>query len=907
MVKDVGASRPGLQPPLALPEGEHPVSAPASVKSSPPLDQAETRRTEMLTSIGRLAEPTPVVSPLPIVSFISATLDEDFLRFLPPGEKRSVLGGIKDAIAGSFAKIRNLAQYFSAKSTLNRAIHDAAAALEKSSPEEPRPLDVREKQLLRALFEGPLSAAVIAAGLEPPTDLPGLSKALENKKVKAALVALRAEKCGDKKEAELDVKASLEVAQAVLGTLSEHFIVGVADKSILDGDRVRPEKLAQLPAPLRIVLLDPELQKSAISAIARGEVLSAQVMKKTPEHMLEDLRDVSRTLSGGSYLWVDEFLATKKRPHISGGDVRRAKASLAAAADGLLKLADKGVQKIADAIPEAGRRDFLDCLALAPGKATAEALRALAGSFVGPVGHDLLRLAKAHDAVEELRSVDPEALLRTAEHKLDAFDAERKQAVRVRVHGASAGARGLEGKLKRHETLEKYRQEVVEHTVGAQYASEASEAAKDIVFGVAALSMLGIPLEKHLGASVMSAVLSTAEDVLGWVGEATTLSGQGMSWKDIILGWRNLGLLPTLALAMGLAAHAEKLAEVGKGFEAGGMLAVGATALTIYTSLSTAVLFREVGLEMATEGKLPGAHDRELGRAATKAAARRATDALHGPEAPVPPALGHTLEQAFQALENKLQGTPDGYALARAIAEQDPKLKTEVLDAIAKGYDDALGLLRSGADPKASIDGLAKTLAQKFIESSKELGQPGSAKDALALERQVRLALEGLGGAEVTPAKLAEVSGQVLTSVMSASQGGSLNEAQKALIEQAKRDLAQDAEMMQAELRSKLKPELKRVATRFAIDQVLANPVRRQLIEAVGIGIGISVGVGALFPALLKLPLTVAVLGSMESVITAIRLKINEGKHRRALGEIGERLVPAAAIEAKDQRLPGLV
>ena len=73
---------------------------------------------------------------------------------------------------------------------------------------------------------------------------------------------------------------------------------------------------------------------------------------------------------------------------------------------------------------------------------------------------------------------------------------------------------------------------------------------------------------------------------------------------------------------------------------------------------------------------------------------------------------------------------------------------------------------------------------------------------------------------------------------------------------------------------------------------------------AVGIGIAVSIAVGGLFPGLLKLPLTIAVLGSMESVITAVRLKINEVRHERALQALGEQFVSPPAAEAASGYLP---
>lgn len=907
VVKDVRTKPPVTAAPLLSSLGNiEPSAVEASqavqVQSKDEVDAS--RRAEMLASIGRVVDAEPVKAPLPIVRFISATLDEDFLHFLPPKEKKSVLAAMKEAAAGAFDKLRNVAKYFSAKSTLERAMSNAAVALEKGEGGE-KPLDGREKQVIRELFEGPLSQAVAASGLPPPQDLPSLLAAIEDPKVKAAMVDLRALKAPDRASAELDVQAALEVAKAVLGTLKTHFEVGIADQSLLDGDKVRPERLAELPAPLRIVLTHPDFAPAAIAALARGEVLSAQVMKQTPEHLIEDLRDVSRTLAGGSYLWVDDFLATKRRPHITGGDLRKTKVALENAAAGLLKLSERGVAKISAELSADERGVLSEILTREAGAETAAGLRQMAETLRGrPVAHDLERLAKAHDTIDELRLTDPEALLKESSARLDRFDAERRQAMRVRVHGSSPGSRGLDAAIRKSPLLERYRQAVVEHTVGAQYAAEASKSAKNIVFGVAALSMVGVPLEKHLGASVMSAILSTAEDVMGWAGEAMTLKGQGLSWKDIVLGWRNAGLVPTLALAMGLAGHAEHVAATGHGLQAGGMLALGATALTIYTSLSSALLFRQIGREMIQEGKIPAEHDRALGKSATGPALRRATDALVGPDVPVAPALEAQVARAYAALEAELQGTPDGYALARKMSELNPDLGTAVLDAIAKGYDDALGFLRSGADPQASVDALGKGLAEKFVETLKNKGADVGPTDALVLEKKVRGALAGLGGAEVSPQKLAEVTTAVLTAVMETSAGGSLNAEQKAMIDQTAKELERDADKLQGELKAQLKPELKKVLNRFAVDQVLANPVRRQLIEAVGIGIAVSIGVGGLFPGLLKLPLTIAVLGSMESVITAVRLKINEVRHERALHALGEQFVPLPAGEAAPGYLP---
>lgn len=907
VVKDV-RTKPAVTaapapPPVVVPgESKVEVNGAVPVRSKDELDAS--RRADMLASIGRVVEADPVKAPLPIVRFVSATLDEDFLHFLPPQEKKSVLAAMKEAASGTFDKLRHLARYFSAKSTLERALNNASVALEKAEGTE-KPLDGREKQAIRELFEGPLSQAVVASGLPAPTDLPSLLRAIEDPKVKAAMVDLRALKAPDRASAALDVQAALDVAKAVLGTLKTHFEVGIADQSILDGDKVRPERLAELPAPLRIILTHPDFAPAAIAALARGEVLSAQVMKQTPEHLIEDLRDVSRTLAGGSFLWVDDFLATKRRPHITGGDLRKTKVALEGAAAGLLKLSERGVAKIAAELSADERGALSEILSSEAGPKTAAGLRQMASGLTGrPVSHDLERLAKAHDTIDELRQTDPEALLKESNARLDRFDAERKQAMRVRVHGSSPGSRGLDALIRKSPLLEQYRQSVVEHTVGAQYAAEASKSAKNIVFGVAALSMVGVPLEKHLGASVMSAILSTAEDVMGWAGEAMTLKGQGLSWKDIILGWRNAGLVPTLALAMGLAGHAEHVASTGHGLQAGGMLALGATALTIYTSMSSALLFRQIGREMIQEGKIPAEHDRELGKAATEPALRRATDALLGPDAPVPSALKAQMDRAYAALETKLQGTPDGYALARELSEQDPSLSTHTLDAIAKGYDDALGFLRSGADPQASVDALAQGLSEKFIETLKNKGAKVGPTDALVLEKKVRGALAGLGGAEVSPLKLAQVTKDILTAVMETAAGGPLNVEQKAMIDQTAKELEQDADRLQAELRTQLKPELKKVLNRFAVDQVLANPVRRQLIEAVGIGIAVSIGVGGLFPGLLKLPLTIAVLGSMESVITAVRLKINEVRHERALHALGEQFVPSPTAETAPGYLP---
>ncbi|MCC7383550.1 MAG: hypothetical protein IT384_17050 [Deltaproteobacteria bacterium] len=884
------------------------LEAPAGVTEAS-VERTDPGRARAFQAIGRLTEPAQSGrpgEPLAIARYLDALLDEDFLRFFPPEAKRSVIDALRGALKGAWAKLRDLGRSFSAHGMLEAAIDRGQAALDPrhGAAQKIKPLTREEKRALRELFNGVVSEVLRATG-ESPSDVPALLRALDRSEVQERLVVARVAAGASDADAREDVAAATAVARAVLERIDQHLIVGVVDRSVLDGDRVIPERLALLSPALQIVLTDPVLSPAAIAALKRGEVLSAQVMKKTPPHLIEQLREVSRSVAGGSYLWVQEYLRAGLRPAISGGDLRRCKQALADAASGLERLVERARSKLEVDLSDAERRALGAALGSPAGGGARSAeeratdLEALAGQIADrAVGHDVRRLARALRTTESIREADPEGLARAVDAKLDAFESERGQAMRVRVHGGSAAARGLEARISRHAAIDGYRQRVVEHTVAADYANQSSDTAKSIALSVAALSLLGVPIQRYLGEGAMTAILASTDDLLGVVGEANVLHGMGVAWRDVLLGWQNAGLVPTMALGMWMAGQTEALVNAGHGAKAGAAIAVGSAALTLYSTLASVALFRELGRELVAEGKITHPDLVREARASLSAAARRATDVLSGTDAPIPPDLVRSLEGAFDALKARHQGVPDGHALAREVSRRDASLSTAALDAISRAHDDVLSLLQV-EDPDRQLTALSRAIAESFVRAAADRALSLGKSDAADVESRVHAVLSRLGDLKAaSPERVVEVTERVLSTLAEAAAGHPLDAAQAAALAQAGAEIRAEVPALQEQLDRELKPALKKLASAFAFEQVFANPVRLRVAEAVAVGFGVSVAVGAVAPALLHLPVTIAALSSVSSALTAVRLRFDERRHRRALDQIGVEVAHQAVERA---------
>lgn len=890
----------------ATPRAEE-LEAPAGITEAS-VERTDPGRARAFQAIGRLTEPGEggaPAEPLAIARYLDAILDEDFLRFFPPEAKRSVLEALRGALKGAWGKLRDLGRSFSAHGMLEGAIDRGQTALDPrhGAAQKIKPLTREEKRALRELFNGVVSEVLRATG-ESPGDVPSLLRALERSEVQERLVAARLAAGASEADAREDVAAATAVARAVLKRIDQHLIVGVVDRGVLEGDRVIPERLALLPPALQIVLTDPVLGPGAIAALKRGEVLSVQVMKKTPPHLIEQLREVSRSVAGGSYVWVQEYLRAGLRPAITGSDLRRCKEALVDAANGLERLVERARSKLEVDLSHAERSALGAALGSpADGARSAEEratdLEALADQIADrAVGHDVRRLARALRTIESIREADPEGLARSVDAKLDAFESERGQAMRVRVHGGSAAARGLEARISRHAAIEGYHQRVVEHTVAADYASQSSDTAKSIALSVAALSLLGVPIQRYLGEGAMTAILASTDDLLGVVGEANVLHGMGVAWRDVLLGWQNAGLVPTMALGMWMAGQTEALVNAGHGAKAGAAIAVGSAALTIYSTLASVALFRKLGREMVAEGKITNPDLVRDARASLSAAARRATDVLSGTDAPIPPELVRTLEGAFDALKARYQGVPDGHALAREAARRDTRLGTAALDAISRAHDDVLSLLQV-EDPDRQVAALSRAIAESFVKAAADRDLPLGKSDASDVESRVHAVLSRLSDLKAaSPERVVEVTERVLSTLAEAAAGHPLDAAQAAALTQAGAEIRAEVPALQEQLDRELKPELKKLASAFAFEQVFANPVRLRVGEAVAVGFGVSVAVGAVAPALLHLPVTIAALSSVSSALTAVRLRFDERRHRRALDQIGVEVAHQAVERA---------
>ncbi|MBI4821675.1 MAG: hypothetical protein HY791_35770 [Deltaproteobacteria bacterium] len=853
-------------------------------------------------SVAKLAGPVPT-SKLGAIAFASAALDEDFLRFSPPAEKKAFLRAVKEAVGGAFGKLRDAARWVRALGSPEAAVARAKAALESHSAgtEGGESLGADERRVIRELLEGPVAQALAEAGHPAPRSLEEVISGLSDAKVRDKLITLReAAMVGPgpvgaaNAAAAADVDAAIAVASAVVKRMREHLEVTVVDQRFLAGNKLDGEKVKALPPALRIPLEDPAMAPLVEASLLRGEVISAQVLRKTPEHVIEGLREVSRMVAGGSFLWVDEYLRTGKRPAISKGDLLRARASLDGAATGVDRVIQKVASKLLDSGPSLSSEERTLLSEALGAKDRAAALAGLADRLRPRAeAGELDRLARAASAAEELRKADPEGLFSEVDKRLDEFEAFRAQGLNVRVHGGSSVARGLEGRLRKHPVLSEYRSAVLEHTVGADYANEAADGAKKIVVSVAALSLVGVPIERYLGESVMTSILSTVEDVLGWGGEAASLRGQGVSWSDILLGARNIGLLPVLGSALWAAGSAEAAIAAGKGWQAGAGVAWGACALTIYTTLSSYLLFHKVGRRMVSEGKLEDPGSAAEARGTLSAVAERIAEL-----APKDSRFVADLERAFDAVAARQQGVPDGRAVSRAFGELRPNLETKVLDAVAVAYDDIGALLRSGVDVEDKLKAVSASLAQKVVLAAKSKGLSLDEKSAARASQEIRATLEKLEGPkELHPDAVLRVANDVLICFAKAAHGGKLTDAESRAV-MAGAELAKEGYAeLEKELGQKLSPELEKLARSFAMHQVFANPVRKRLAQGVAWCIGLSLLTGIAAPALLHLPLTIAALGSMESISTAVALKIGDIRHRRALTAIGERFLDQEATQ----------
>jgi hypothetical protein len=875
----------------------------------------EAPRSRALTAIGLLSPAAQSASAIGladcgVLAAASRILaEDDFLRFFPPKERRSVLGAIKAALRGSWSKLRDLAHWITARKDVDRTLEKAEehhAQLKDHLGEGDEGLSKSDLASIAGLLEGPIASFVRERNLDPPRDLRSLLRLLKDPELTRSLVAVR-EREVSSDEAKKDVEAALVLTRTIIDQMDKHVELGVADSTLLDASgKLDQAKVSELPPALRIVFQDPAKSALAVAALKRGESISSQLLRGTPAHVLEDLHEVSLALTGGSYLWVEDYLKTGRRPTYSKGDVARAKKALGAVADGIEKiLLDQGRTKAKDALDPELHAELDRAFDRDRGERP-RALRELAERMPeGEAKQTIEKIAKGLSRAIEIRAEDPEGILKRASERLDGFESFRDQSVRIRVHGGSAQGRGLEARLKRDPTLTRYGSEVLQHTVGHDYANETAKTARSIITSVAGLALLGIPIQQFMGEGAMHAVLSTSEDVLGDVSEMYSLHGQGISWKKLLLGWRNSGTIPVLLGAMWLAGQAHHAIEAGKGAIGGLDLGLGATALTLYTSAASFFMFRSTALELAAEGKLNGTSLSEEARGSLGAVARRATDVTSGVDAEVPSSLTAALERAFDRASKKLQSVPDGRALAQALAE-DVRLKPETRAAITTAQDDVLAILRSGADVDKEVDRWVGEMAEQWVEGLRKAGLAIAPAEVKPLAAELAAKVRALdGAAENTPERISAVVRSVLTSVLERASNGPLTDDVRAAIDQAMATVAENASSLDHDLKEGLNPELKKAVNRFAWKQLIANPVRQRLLIGVGACIALNAFIGAVCPWLFHSPLTIALTGSTESILTAVLLKIGDTTHRRALRQIGEQIAGEAEKDAASISVAG--
>ncbi len=609
-----------------------------------------------------------------MLSFIADALEDGFLQFRPPEHKERLFSRVAHGLQGMGRKLKSM---FSTEARL-RHIHTNLAAL-RVHHEDGAALNADERLYLASFIHGPLTRAL---NRDTPADLKSVARQLDDRNLRERLIAEEMKGGSSRQASEATVDANLEATRHALNTVHEHFDIAFADRSVLDAsgqpDRQRVKKLH--PA-LQIMFADTQLAPLVTAALRRGDHVSAQVLRRTPAYVTEDLREVARIIAGGSDLWIKEFLSSGRRPAITQGDVDRTAAALGKAVGGLEQLSARCQKAIEKKLDAHGIERLRAALSQPDADERAAALEKLAQTD-GPRAREYMLLRGLSQQIEETRDADPAALLATTTDRLDRFDSFRDEGVRLRVHGVSQHAATLESALAAHPKCADYNRRIINETVGADYANESSEDAKKIIFGIAGLSLVGIPLEHYLGEGIMAGILSQAENVMGWLGQVSTMRGQGIDVKEIIGGWRNAGIVPVVALSTWGAGVAEKALWTSHGL-AGALpgLGLGAAScgLTMYTTLSSYLLFRGIAKTMVKEGKVDLPSD--------QAYARQVVSQFHEPG----------LEAAFDDLQSRFQGTPDGRALCAALATRHHAVTADHFAAIAAQYNQRMAEHRTSS------------------------------------------------------------------------------------------------------------------------------------------------------------------------------------------------------------------
>jgi hypothetical protein len=850
-----------------------------------------------IAGLGRVVEKlTPKSTPqdLGILGYVSEVIGRDFLEYTPPEAKAFTLDAIRDARLGKWKKMRALAALLTPGNPFSKAAWKKAGveALAYLGYEVP-PLDAHEIASLRTLLDGPVADVIRAranAGHPAPRSLSELSELLSSKELRDAMLELHSDK--------MDVDAAIAVAGAVLEQLHEHFDAYAIDKTTLaevcdERGQLVKEKLDAVPPIVRTLLEDPECGARTILAVRKGAVVTAQVLKKTPEKIIEDLNRFSASLAGGGFLWIDEYVRAGRKLQITEGDIGRKKLQLEAMIEGAEKAIGKHLEKVSESkkIPKDIKEAILEAAAIPDLNARAEALESFALRLDGVAAIEATKLAGLARKLHSAKSADPKAILHEISDRLGNFEDFRKEAVRVSVQGrGSAEEHALAGAIQKSEIVRRYGHEALVQTVTYDYANEATESAQKIINGVAGVAAGGVVMHKLFGDGLMHTFISIFEDVMTDVGEIKSMTGQGIPLSDILKGGRFVGQALTLGGATFAASQAHHFLHLGAAGSAGAgafgglLLGIGSCALTCYTSIYSFNLFRRVSREFAREGKFDLGVLIDETKACLGAVAHRAGK----------PELEADLAQAFDEVRAKFQGVPTGENLAAALAARRPDLDRETLSAIQQAQNDAVKLASTGLDHQELMRELAANLAKSLAEMMKHEGHPIDEAAALRVITEKLGVLEA--GKEIDSKRITDLVRECMHEVIDLAPGASaLHEKSEQflkMLETHGRDLGD-------QLEKKIRDEIKAFAKKAGKDQTIANPVRAMLILGIAACATSLTLVGALLPAFLLGPvgaIVLAFLASSESIVACGGLAIRKHMHEKALQGLAEKF----AAEARD-------
>lgn len=871
-----------------------------------------------------------------ILAYVSEILGSDFLEYSPPEVKAFTWAAIRDARLGKWKLMRALAALVPkgnpfTKDAWLEAFENAGGHLLYEVPH----LTADEVAAVRALIEGPIADFIRAAGGGAPRDLEALSSVLDDAGLRRELIArYRASNPGG--DAEADVKAAIDVARFVIEQLHEHVDATVIDRDLLADlfdahGQLDPAKVDALPAAVRVLLEDPTAGPRTIAAVQAGSAVSLQVLKKTPSHVIADLTQISASLAKGGFVWVDEYVRTGRRLQITRGDVERMKIQLAAMSAKAEQWIQARKEKVARSKSmNAGEKEALAAAwSIEDPAARSEALEALAGRSTGAARQEAIRFRQLYEKLGATRKIDPEAALRELEQGLAKFEEFRGEAVRVRVHGTgSASDAGLRGAVERSERLQAFGHRTLVETVSRDYASEATEGARKIIYGVAGLAVAGVGVHKLFGDGVMHTFISLVEDIMTDVGEIVSMTGQGIPLGDILRGPRFVGQLATLGVAAAAAWKAHSLLEAGMhgsnlaGMGGGLLLGFGSCALTMYTSAYSFLFFRDIGKALGREGKFDLADHRKLHSEVEKIDPEvlLAFDGAHARLKRIPTradleselrSRGHldptdAILERYEAVLRKHEhrGVIDAVRSSlpeiarRAAAASSEEPSRSLIAALEVAFDDVTrtfqgiptgeNLVRALAAKKdidlskAALETIRTSLdeAVRFVTSGvdpkamlDEIGASLSAQFCRSLEAKGlpfdRTAVERAVRAQVAKLETAHLDSARIAGIVHACARdvASIAKAPELLDEVAPvhATLERHAKELDALLEGQLSPEMKKFAVRFGVDQVVANPIRKMLMLGILVCLGSLGLVGAVFPTFLLGGVGAAVLSFLAS------------------------------------------